>query len=1666
MFFRKTIAAEMILRSRFPIVLSFALATLPGLLTAQDDPPAEAPDLSHIQAEVLLAAEYFIGLVDPGLGNGVPLAAADGEWMEAAERLTRTNLSWQENSAPTVMNVRVLSSDSIWGPTFKKVIWPEGSQYAENLIAEGDTVWICPNDSIEINYAGPDSYVPTWWDGTSGASCEASPVASSWFVVSATDGLDTIVDSVYVKIKDVQAIPTEPSGLFFVCPQSPAFIIEATGLFTDWQWSLNGAPLTSETDSSIGVIQAGNYQVTAVELETGCQSHSNQVVVTGAPQVVWSCDENLGGVLSVDSIVQSSQTSFTWSFDGDTISESAYAHESGPGVYSVQLITSSCSLSLSYELSQSAIDACPTGCSDSDMNGVCDVDEQFGCMHDQACNFNPDADIDDDSCTWPLSGFDCDGNCLSDADEDGVCDEDEPSGCSNSDALNFDPSAELDDGSCEYVLAQLETCECFFGSDPGFGAGVALLPDEGSWGEAFGRAFLNASNLLEDGLNVFSVRCKGENNEWGDTFKKVVFGSGTAQASDSLDVVETGSVAVPQLLEGEYFFGIFDPGEGQGAQFNPVDGDMDEVVERLLREQLTWDELVAPTIFNVRVRQLHLGNSEWGELFRKVIWPNGEVNNAQLINPDTVSVCSEEELTLDYQGPLSHLPTWPDGSNNSSWSMDAMESQWVVLSASDGQSTYWDSVYIETISLPSSVTIPSGVILGCPSQPLISLTAVETDADYEWYKDGQLVGANSTLAVTALGEYTLNVEDPQTGCSSTSEPVVVAFQPQIALNCADDFGWTLSLGTAATSSNAAVVWFLDGDTIATTPNLHNPQAGLYSVVVETSYCSGSDELNVTELMLAEGCLAGCTDTSACNFSPFADIADGSCDYESCVGDCTVDTDGDGVCDEDEVGGCTDPQACNYSPLATDDLGNCIFPTAGFDCNGGCLDTDLDGVCDFDESPGCTDVGASNYSPTATDDDGSCDWLSSRIVEVEYFIGEDPGEGEGTSLLAIDENWADLLERVAGQMQVSMSVDSVSLLSVRALGSDGQWGSVFQKAIWGYPNSVTESDTTGSFGGVQGGNPSIEVDSIPQLVAAEYFVGIFDPGVGQGIPMGLVDGGFDEQVERLLKTQFLWNFNDGPTLINIRTQSSDGTWSALFRQAIWSEGTNETSNLIAQGDSIVICYGDTVTLDFTGPNTFTPTWFDGSSGDSVQVVPEASGNFVVSSTDGVGLLFDTIYIEVNDLPFITTVPSGVVGSCAGQAPFEILASSLDGSYVWYDDMEPVWFDSSYTVTKSGQYHVEVTDAITGCSNMSPVVAVLDSLNPELTCQPNLGWTMSFGTLDSSSNASVEWFDANTLEIITSSSYMIPDGPGEYWVIVSNEFCSDSALFTLSAENFAGGCSISILPGCTDPTACNYNPSATMDDGSCLQLDATGICGGDCELDEDEDGICDVDEVFGCMDIAACNFESTATENNGCIYATFGWDCDGNCLLDLDEDGVCDVIEVLGCQDSLACNFDSSATDAGYCTYPNWGEDCDGNCLNDVNSDGVCDVSQTIGCMDPDACNFNAIATINSDCYFPPFAYDCSGNCLNDSNSNGICDEIESIVPCVGPECCGENSMWDPVSLSCVTNGPDLCGDFSTWDEATQTCVGFDDCPSDVNGNGIIDMGDLLDVLAAFGQTCSE
>jgi hypothetical protein len=73
------------------------------------------------------------------------------------------------------------------------------------------------------------------------------------------------------------------------------------------------------------------------------------------------------------------------------------------------------------------------------------------------------------------------------------------------------------------------------------------------------------------------------------------------------------------------------------------------------------------------------------------------------------------------------------------------------------------------------------------------------------------------------------------------------------------------------------------------------------------------------------------------------------------------------------------------------------------------------------------------------------------------------------------------------------------------------------------------------------------------------------------------------------------------------------------------------------------------------------------------------------------------------------------------------------------------------------------------------------------------------------------------------------------------------------------------GCTNDSACNYDPDATDDDGSCEENDCAGECGGSAELDEC--GVCDGDSssCSGCTDSSADNYDESATIDFGCEYS---------------------------------------------------------------------------------------------------------------------------------------------------------------------------------------------------------
>ena len=141
------------------------------------------------------------------------------------------------------------------------------------------------------------------------------------------------------------------------------------------------------------------------------------------------------------------------------------------------------------------------------------------------------------------------------------------------------------------------------------------------------------------------------------------------------------------------------------------------------------------------------------------------------------------------------------------------------------------------------------------------------------------------------------------------------------------------------------------------------------------------------------------------------------------------------------------------------------------------------------------------------------------------------------------------------------------------------------------------------------------------------------------------------------------------------------------------------------------------------------------------------------------------------------------------------------------------------------------------------------------------------------------------------------------------------------------------GCTDSTACNFDPEATVDDGTCLQLDACGECGGP--------GIPD----------GSCDCEGNHLDAIG--------ECGGSCLCDGNANGICDADEISGCTYVFADNYNPSASlDDGSCELS---ESEDGDCalVYDGNNDGVVGASDLLALL----------TEFGADCNGPNASFSC-------------------------------------------------------------------------------------------------
>ena len=148
----------------------------------------------------------------------------------------------------------------------------------------------------------------------------------------------------------------------------------------------------------------------------------------------------------------------------------------------------------------------------------------------------------------------------------------------------------------------------------------------------------------------------------------------------------------------------------------------------------------------------------------------------------------------------------------------------------------------------------------------------------------------------------------------------------------------------------------------------------------------------------------------------------------------------------------------------------------------------------------------------------------------------------------------------------------------------------------------------------------------------------------------------------------------------------------------------------------------------------------------------------------------------------------------------------------------------------------------------------------------------------------------------------------------------------------GISDCTYPGCGDEAACNYDSAAPCSDLAVCEYPDSDLvdCDGTCINDADNDGICDEEDTDGCTYAQACNYNPSALDDDGsCVFPG----CIYPAAVNFDPTAACDDGSCLfgGCMYAGAVNYDGEAdVDDGSCVF-----DVNLLCPSDVNNDGNVD-----------------------------------------------------------------------------------------------------------------------------------
>lgn len=291
----------------------------------------------------------------------------------------------------------------------------------------------------------------------------------------------------------------------------------------------------------------------------------------------------------------------------------------------------------------------------------------------------------------------------------------------------------------------------------------------------------------------------------------------------------------------------------------------------------------------------------------------------------------------------------------------------------------------------------------------------------------------------------------------------------------------------------------------------------------------------------------------------------------------------------------------------------------------------------------------------------------EIAQAEYFWDTDPGQGSGTTILALDGNLDEAIESLFESAATTVSLSlGVHSFNIRTLDAEGHWSPVFTNVI-----EVT--------------------DCIAPLVD----LGV-DTVLCNGSSMMLdASDHFDS---------YSWNTGGTGQTILI---NSPGTY---YVHATDTLGCIRSDTIIISdqqyldlGNDTTICAGTNLFLDAGVYNAY--AWSTGSSSSGITVNPVVNSQYSATVTDISGCTSsDTILVDVYALPS----PYLGVDTAICQGDSLTLDAGSFSTYLW----SPSGGSQTLTVSSAGTYSVTVTN-VNGCSNSDAIYVGINALpTPDL------------------------------------------------------------------------------------------------------------------------------------------------------------------------------------------------------------------------------------------------------------------------------------------------------------------------------------------------------------------